>query len=119
MMSHSKLSQGLQLAFVLEFMSLAICFGDVLLDYQVDNSDVNLIFLECYGNGQIKPNPDAVFEFLNHITGTLLASSSPRQHENTLRFEVTPTTEAEIHCFIGGASSQAVYIAGECSKPVN
>ncbi len=48
-----------------------------------------------------------------------IASSSPRQHENTLRFEVTPTTEAEIRCFIGGASSQAVYIAGECSKPVN
>ncbi len=83
-----------------------------LLNYQVDGSDMNLIFLECYGNNETTPNRDAIFEFFNPITGVLQARLSPLPSDR-LRYTVTPATEAVILCHIDEISSQFLAIAGE------
>ncbi len=98
----------------LQLMS-SVVSGAVFLDYQVDSSDVNLIFLECYSDGAAAPNRDAIFEFFNPITQVLQARLSPLPSDR-LRYNVTPATEAEIRCFIDEVSSQRLSIAGECMR---
>ena len=95
----------------LQFISSSV-HGSVLLDYQVDHVDLNVIFLECFGDNEAEPDPNAVFKFSNPITRVLLEARQIPQPDNRLRFEVTPDNEAEIQCFIRDVPSQTVSIAG-------
>ncbi len=98
---------------VLSLVSLPTTAAAVFLDYQVDSSNTNLIFLECYSDGGTTPNRDAIFEFFNPITRVLQARLSPLPSDR-LMYNITPATEAVIHCFVDEVSSQNVSIAGEC-----
>ena len=90
--------------------------GIVTLDFEVDVTDENLIFLECFGDGDTEPNQGAVFVFTNPLTGTSQTRTLPSD-ENRLRYEVTPENEAEIRCALQDVPpSQAISIAGECSE---
>ena len=84
----------------------------VLLDFEVDSADENLIVLKCYGDHDMTPNPNSNFTFFDPITESIVARLSP-QPDGNLRFDVTPTTEAVVTCSVGGESSQAEPIAGE------
>ncbi len=111
-MNHSHALPLVQL--LLLGLQLTMSSGAVFLDYQVDSSNVNLIFLECYSVGGTTPNRDAIFEFFNPITRVLQARLSPLPSDR-LMYNITPATEAVIHCFVDEVSSQNVSIAGECT----
>ena len=88
----------------------------VVLNFELDSSDSNVVFLECYIEGELEPHPDARFQFIDPITGRAQGTFST-QEGNRYRFDVTPDTEATIRCFIdfaGGRSfSLPLNIAGK------
>ena len=108
---HSQLLLLLLVGLQFKFSGVA---GNITLDYQViDDSEPNTILLECFNDAAGVPNPDAVFEFFNPVTGILRGLLSSLGADDHLRIEVTPATEAVIRCKIGEAHSQNVSIAGE------
>lgn len=82
-----------------------------VLDFEVDISDPNLIFLECLASDGQR-SIDALFEFFEPVTRAL-RSRIRSSNGNRLTFHVTPQTEAIICCKIDGIPSENVSIAGK------
>lgn len=97
---------AVQLAFILG----ACC---ITLDFQIDSSDENLIFLECISDDGL-PSSDAIFEFINPLTNTLQLRTVTSSGSSHVSFKVTPATEADIRCIIDNTASETLSIAGEC-----
>ena len=99
-------------------LALHLCVAQVIviLDYQVDSNDLNLIYLECFNDGETEPNPNGVFIFFDPVTGNPIREESIiPSNEDRLSFEVTPENEAQIRCYIQNrdVTSDPVSIAGE------
>ena len=92
-------------------------FGQVILEYQLGIDDLNVIFLECFDDGETEPNPDSVFVFFDPITGNPLQTRLIPRNENRLRFKLTPENEATIRCYTQNrdVTSVPVSIASECT----
>ena len=100
-------------------LALHLSVARVILDYQVDSNDLNLIYLECFNDGETEPNRNGVFVFFDPGTGDPIRENSIiHSNDNRLSFEVTPENEAEIRCYIQNrdVTSDTVSIAGECTS---